>query len=276
MALSVTYNVVNGVILSETRGGVDTIFVPDTNGSLVECRDASGNKTYSAEYWPYGEVQTETGSKANPWGFGGLVGYLRDLGNLLYVRARHLRVDLGRWQTTDPLWPREQAYEYVGSVPNARSDPSGLFNPFCIGCGICLGIGLLAALIGCSSAGDGFFSCVLCFLAANPWAQTLLLACAVLCVACLPALSRLILPPPVPVPVPAGAFVPYGALLPMGQEGGGEGTPCTGTTWTNCVIQCLVIKKSPGPCRVFSSSCGGTPRIECTCKDFCWRDYLRP
>ena len=126
MALSVTYNVVNGVILSETRGGVDTIYVPDTNGSLIECRNASGNQTYSAEYWPYGEVQTETGSKANPWGFGGLVGYLRDLGNLLYVRARHLRVDLCRWQTKDPLWPSMQAYGYVLQSPARIVDPSGL------------------------------------------------------------------------------------------------------------------------------------------------------
>ena len=127
MALSVTYNVVNWVILSETRGGVDTIFVPDTNGSLIECRDASGNKTYSAEYWPYGEVQTETGSKTNPWGFGGLVGYLRDLGNLLYVRARHLRVDLGRWLTKDPLWPIMDAYDCLESNPTSTLDPSGLF-----------------------------------------------------------------------------------------------------------------------------------------------------
>ena len=266
MALSVTYNVVNGVILSETRGGVDTIFVPDTNGSLIECRDASGNKTYSAEYWPYGEVQTETGSKANPWGFGGLVGYLRDLGNLLYVRARHLRVDLGRWQTTDPLWPREQAYEYVGSVPNSRADPSGLFNPLCIGCGICLGVGLLAALIGCYSAGAAFFSCVLCFLAANPWAQTLLIACAILCVACLPALSRLILPPPVPMPVPAGAFVPSGALAPLGS-GIGDGTKfCDPYEWGYCVEKCISRRESVIRCR--SSACGGWPP-DCECGPFC-------
>ena len=147
MALSVTYNVVNGVILSETRGGVDTIFVPDTNGSLVECRDASGNKTYSAEYWPYGEVQTETGSKANPWGFGGLVGYLRDLGNLLYVRARHLRVDLGRWQTTDPLWPGEQAYGYVSGSPVYHLDPLGLSSAVLILPGVVLGGALLEALL---------------------------------------------------------------------------------------------------------------------------------
>ena len=163
MALSVTYNVVNGVILSETRGGVDTIYVPDTNGSLIECRNASGNQTYSAEYWPYGEVQTETGSKANPWGFGGLVGYLRDLGNLLYVRARHLRVDLGRWLTVDPLWPSMEAFGYVWQSPVSSVDPSGKA-PFnrkeC-----CLENALQWAGIGLVAGGTGaIIACITCIV----------------------------------------------------------------------------------------------------------------
>ena len=43
-----------------------------------------------------------------------------------YVRARHLRPDLGRWMTVDPLWPREQPYRYVQNSPSNDVDPTGL------------------------------------------------------------------------------------------------------------------------------------------------------
>jgi hypothetical protein len=45
---------------------------------------------------------------------------------LLYIRARHLRVDLARWQTHDPLWPMERPYTYCNQTPTTYVDPSGL------------------------------------------------------------------------------------------------------------------------------------------------------
>jgi len=44
----------------------------------------------------------------------------------LYVRASSLRVDLGRWMSTDPAWPLQQAYEYAVSSPASFIDASGL------------------------------------------------------------------------------------------------------------------------------------------------------
>lgn len=72
MSMSVVYTTVNGMLLHENRGGTETDYVPDPLGSLVACKDSTGAVTYTASYWPYGEVQTATGSKANIWGFGGL------------------------------------------------------------------------------------------------------------------------------------------------------------------------------------------------------------
>ena len=126
MAMSVVYTTINGVLYHENRGGVETEYVPDTLGSLIQCRDSSGNVTYTADYWPYGEVRTSTGSKSSPWGFVGLLGYLTDLAKRLYVRARHYRPNVGQWQTVDPLWPDEMAYVYSNSAPNLNVDMTGL------------------------------------------------------------------------------------------------------------------------------------------------------
>ena len=126
MAMSVVYTTINGVLYHENRGGVETEYVPDTLGSLIQCRDSSGNVTYTADYWPYGEVRASTGSKASPWGFVGLLGYHTDIAKRLYVRARQYRPNVGQWQTVDPLWPDENAYGYSAQRPVDRMDVDGL------------------------------------------------------------------------------------------------------------------------------------------------------
>ncbi len=125
MAMAAVYTTVNGMLVHESRGGVESFYFPDTLGSLTTVRSATGVKTYGAEYWPYGEIQTETGTNPSPWSFVGLYGYLRDTASRLYVRARHYRPGLARWQTVDPLWPDESAYGYVGNDPSRGVDPAG-------------------------------------------------------------------------------------------------------------------------------------------------------
>ncbi len=120
-----TYTTINGMLVHESRGGVESFYFPDTLGSLTTVRSATGVKTYGAEYWPYGEIQTETGTNPSPWSFVGLLGYLRDTASRLYVRARHYRPGLARWQTVDPLWPDESAYGYVNESPMETVDVQG-------------------------------------------------------------------------------------------------------------------------------------------------------
>ncbi len=126
MAMSVVYTTVNGMILHENRGGVETEYVPDPLGSLVKCKDTSGAYIYNAEYWPYGEIRTEAGTNPSPWNFVGLLGYFRDVASRLYVRARYLRTDLARWMTTDMLWPNEPAFNYCRLQSVFLTDPSGM------------------------------------------------------------------------------------------------------------------------------------------------------
>ncbi len=128
-----TFTTVNGMILHENRGGVETFYVPDPLGSLIACNDASGNQTYKVTYWPFGEIRQQSGTNPSPWSFVGLLGYFRDLANLIYVRMRYYRPSLGRWQTADPLNIPELyvtnsgRYSYADNNPVQKADPSGLF-----------------------------------------------------------------------------------------------------------------------------------------------------
>jgi RHS repeat-associated protein len=129
--MSVVYTNFAGMLVHEDRGGVETEYVPDTLGSAIGCLQGDATSlSYRAEYWPYGEIQAETGTNPSPWGFVGLLGYLRDLVKLLYVRARYYQPTYGRWLTVDPWWPVLPAYDYVLGLPVSLADPNGL-SPIC-------------------------------------------------------------------------------------------------------------------------------------------------
>ena len=134
MAMSVVYTTIDRVLVHEDRGGVERQYVGDPLGSLVGELDENQNLTYTADYWPYGEVRTESGNKQSEWGFVGLLGYLKDLETLLYVRARHYLPHKSKWLTVDPLSTvTREPYAYA-TDPVTWNDPSGLMsNPGCHG-----------------------------------------------------------------------------------------------------------------------------------------------
>ncbi|MHB8637346.1 MAG: RHS repeat domain-containing protein [Fimbriimonadaceae bacterium] len=132
MAASVVYSTFGGRVVAESRGGVIRQYVPDNLGSTVALIDDAGNVTDTYDYWPYGEERVHVGTSTTPLTFLGTLGYFKDFLNMLYVRARHLRVDLTQWMTVDPLWPGQRAYGYVSSSPTEAADPSGtLAGPSC-------------------------------------------------------------------------------------------------------------------------------------------------
>ncbi len=141
-----TFTTVAGILLYEERGGTETSYTPDPLGSLIECRNSTGTKSFSAEYWPYGEIQLSSGSNPSPWGFVGLLGYVVDTATLLYVRARYLLAKWSRWLTNDPLWPYTKPYTYASNTPVSRPDATGLIVAFD-------DVLLLAALLACLAAG---------------------------------------------------------------------------------------------------------------------------
>ncbi len=127
MAMSVVYSNAFGGIIAENRGGVISDYVQDPLGSTIGLMDSTGTLTDRWEYWPWGEVVSRTGTNPTPFTFLGVIGYFKDvLDKLFYVRARHLRVELARWLTVDPLWPNRVAYSYCSDSPHLHTDPSGL------------------------------------------------------------------------------------------------------------------------------------------------------
>ena len=104
----------------------EAFLAPDPLGSVVMVRDGSGNTVYEAEYDPYGNVQSEAGTNPSSLGYVGTLGYIKDSATSMYVRARYLLNNLGRWLTKDPLWPSEPGFVYASAAPVKISDPLGL------------------------------------------------------------------------------------------------------------------------------------------------------
>jgi RHS repeat-associated protein len=123
---TVSYLTIGGEIISETRSGVESDYVPDSLGSTIALLNSSQTITDTWTYWPYGELQSRSGTNSTPMQWVGTLGYHHDSSLAQYVRSRRLRKDLARWLSADPLWPSEEAYVYVTSSPILLSDPTDL------------------------------------------------------------------------------------------------------------------------------------------------------
>ncbi|MFN8140289.1 MAG: RHS repeat-associated core domain-containing protein [Fimbriimonadales bacterium] len=131
--MKVRYTVLDGEIVEENRNGVITDYVAEPLGSTVALLDGSHTKSDTFNYWPYGEVQSRSGSTPTPFQFVGTLGYYRDSSARTYVRARYYRQTLGRWQTVDPVFGGETSGWYCDGRPTVRTDPSGLIPGWALG-----------------------------------------------------------------------------------------------------------------------------------------------
>lgn len=119
---------VNGQVLCQPKDGMVSHFVSDPLGSIVlSLVDGAGSTVYEAQYDSYGSTQSETGTNPSEFDFVGTLGYVRDSAYSVYVRARYLLTNLGRWLTKDMIWPNESAYTYAESAPSSYVDLTGLF-----------------------------------------------------------------------------------------------------------------------------------------------------
>ncbi|UJR83690.1 RHS repeat-associated core domain-containing protein [Sandaracinus amylolyticus] len=115
------------------RGGDGTIdftyrIVLDERGSVRRIVDlATGSVVQSIDYDPWGVPTFGGAVRAQPFGFAG--GIYLPAPQLWHFGARDYDSALGRWTTKDPILFRGglNLYEYAGSDPVNRADPSGLF-----------------------------------------------------------------------------------------------------------------------------------------------------
>ena len=158
---TVRYTVIDGEVIAEKRNGVRSLYVPDPLGSTVALLDNTQAKTDTFSYWPYGKNDARTGTTATPFQFVGTAGYYRDSGSRAYVRARTLDTQKTRWISKDPLRSNmfniargfdRNLYRYVWNKPMHLVDRTGL-NPFIIGVGIGIVIGVGLQLYACYSEG---------------------------------------------------------------------------------------------------------------------------
>jgi RHS repeat-associated protein len=117
-----------GNIISQNRGGVESQFHYDAQGSTLAVTDDNQNVTDTFAYTAFGEVTERTGTSEVPFQYIGQKGYYRDDGST-YVRARRYSTTTIRWLSRDPLGTRRRSanvYSYVLNAPLAAIDPSGL------------------------------------------------------------------------------------------------------------------------------------------------------
>jgi RHS repeat-associated protein len=133
--MTVSYLTVNGVILSETRNGVESDYIPAPSGSTAALMNSSGAITDTFSYWPFGQLRSHVGSNPTPFCFEGTLGCYTDGWGGINMGAREYDPTLTRWLTVDPIWPYQPAYVYVFSNPVTFADPSGLQGVFSSGLG---------------------------------------------------------------------------------------------------------------------------------------------
>lgn len=109
----VNFLTIDREIVSENRSGVHTDYLNDSLGSVVGLIDPTQTIVAKQTYWPYGEIEVETGSWLPDKGYTGSLGGSKDSWGGIYNQARILDPATGQWISLDPLWPRTQGYLYA-------------------------------------------------------------------------------------------------------------------------------------------------------------------
>ncbi|WP_311765277.1 RHS repeat-associated core domain-containing protein [Streptomyces zingiberis] len=122
--------------------------LPDRRqNSAIGLVDASGKRTATYSYGPYGETRTDTGTN-QPFRY--TSAYL-DTSGLYKMGARYYDPNLGRFTQPDPSGKESNAYLYAAGDPVNRVDPTGLFSFFD-------GLMVAAGVVGLAAGGVGLLA----------------------------------------------------------------------------------------------------------------------
>jgi RHS repeat-associated protein len=116
-------------LLTQSRNGIASVFLPDGQMSVRALADETGNVTDRYDYDAFGNLIAKTGTTRNTWFFGAQ--QLDSTPGLYYLRARYYEPRFGRFTARDPFAGRIldpvtlHPYIYAGNDPMNRSDPTG-------------------------------------------------------------------------------------------------------------------------------------------------------
>jgi RHS repeat-associated protein len=114
----------SGTLTAMTTGGASQYYLTDVQGSVIGLVDATGKRTATYSYGPYGEARTATGTN-QPYRYTGT--YL-DPSGLYKMGARYYDPQLGRFTQPDPSGKEKNSYLYAAGDPINNTDPSGLLS----------------------------------------------------------------------------------------------------------------------------------------------------
>ncbi|MFG3081147.1 RHS repeat-associated core domain-containing protein [Streptomyces parvulus] len=127
----------SGTLTAMTSGGASQYYLTDVQGSVIGLVDATGKRTATYSYGPYGEARTTSGTN-QPYRYTGT--YL-DPSGLYKMGARYYDPQLGRFTQPDPSGKESNLYAYAAGDPVNRVDPSGLLS-------LGEGLGLAGTVVG--------------------------------------------------------------------------------------------------------------------------------
>ncbi len=114
--------------IAQINGTAPEYFLTDGLGSVRQLVDGAGNATLAKSYEPYGTEASSVGNGLSSYGF---TGEMTDPTGLIYLRARYLAPDDGRFLTRDS-WMGDynhplslNRWNYTDSNPINHTDPSG-------------------------------------------------------------------------------------------------------------------------------------------------------
>ena len=125
MTMKIRYTVIDGEVIAEKRNGVRRQYVPDSVGSTVALLDNTQAQTDTFVYWPYGDIQSRTGTTPTPFKYIGTAGYYATLAKQIYVRFRFYNATTIRWDTKETDLDSSEWYTYSYNNPVSFIDPDG-------------------------------------------------------------------------------------------------------------------------------------------------------